>query len=92
MPNSSSASRSIKPLRRRAGDELARGIWRSFRSFFLLMALMQRVGVGQRDVAQAVENPHHLLLIDHHAVRLFQHLLHHRMLVLGFLRPCFTCT
>ena len=43
------------------------------------------VGVGQLDAAQAVEDPHHLLLVDHHAVGLFQDFLHHRMLVLGLL-------
>ena len=37
------------------------------------------------DAAQAVEDPHHLLLVDHHAVGLFQDFLHHRVLVLGLL-------
>ena len=31
-----------------------------------------------------IEDQHHLFLVDHHAVALFQDLLHHRMLVLGF--------
>ena len=40
------------------------------------------IGVGQGDAAQPVEDPHHLLLVDHHAVGLGQDLLHHRVLVL----------
>ena len=43
------------------------------------------VGVGQLDAAQAIEDSHHLLLVDHHAVGLFQDLFHHRVFVLGLL-------
>ncbi len=53
------------------------------RQLLLADRLDAGVGVGQLDPAQAVQDPHHLLLVDHHAVGLFQDLLHHRMLVLG---------
>ena len=48
------------------------------------------IGVGQLDAAQPVDDPHHLLLVDHHAVGFGQDFFHHRMLILGLFRPCLT--
>ena len=55
------------------------------RQLLLADRLDARVGVGQLDAAQPVEDPHHLLLVDHHAVGLFQDFLHHGVRVLGLL-------
>ena len=41
------------------------------------------VGAGEIDPPEALQDPHHLLLVDHHAVRFLEHLLHHRMGILG---------
>ena len=49
--------------------------------FFLEIALMRGVGLRELDAAQAVEDPHHLFLVDHDAVGLFQDVLQHGMLV-----------
>ena len=40
--------------------------------------LAEVVGFGQLEAGQDVGDPHHLLLIDHHAVGFLQDLLHHR--------------
>ena len=52
---------------------------------FLLLAdgLDTGIGTGQLDAAQAVENPHHLFLVDHHPVGLSQNLLQLRVQILG---------
>ena len=70
----------------RAFDELLAVLGDHF-ELFLADRLDARVGVGQRDAAQAVDDPHDLLLIDHHAVRFFEHVLHHRVLVFRLLPP-----
>ena len=43
-----------------------------------------RVGSGQRNFPQPVEDLHDLFLVDHHAMRFFQDLLEHREFVLGW--------
>ena len=55
------------------------------RQLLLADRLDALVGTGQLDAAQPVEDPHHLLLVDHHAVGLFEDLLHHRVRILGLL-------
>ena len=40
--------------------------------FFLTDRLNARVGIGQRDIAQTIQDPHDLFLVDHHAMRFFQ--------------------
>ena len=43
------------------------------------------IGCGKFDTAQAVQNPHDLLLIDHDPVGLFKNFFHHRVRVIGHL-------
>ena len=47
------------------------------------------VRFGQRDIAEAIQDPHHLFLVDHDRVGLFQNLFQHRVLVLGLLATMF---
>ncbi len=81
----------MSPLRSAPATNSSRNL-AIFSSFFFADRFDAGIGARQLDVAQAIEDPHHLFLVDHHAVGLFQHFLHHRVLVLGCLRPCFTCT
>ena len=46
---------------------------------FLADCLNQRIRLPQRYVTEPVANPHHLLLVNHDAVRFFEHLFHNRM-------------
>ena len=69
-------------LRLRPGDEL---LAEGGDGLELLLADRLDAGVSARelDPPEALQDPHHLLLVDHHAVRFLEHLLHHRMGVLG---------
>ena len=59
-----------------------------YKSLFLLRygpgllltnCLNQRISLSQRYVTEPVAYPHHLLLVNHNAVRLVEHLFHNRM-------------
>ena len=53
------------------------------RFFFLADGFDTRVGFGQLDSAQAIQDPHNLFLVDHHTVGLFEDFLQDRVQVGG---------
>ena len=59
--------------------------WAMTSVFFFEIALIVRIRLGELDASQAVEDPHDLLLVDHHAVGLFQDLLEDGVEVDGLL-------
>ena len=59
--------------------------WAMTSVFFFEIALIVAYACGELDAPQAVEDPHDLLLEDHHAVGLFQDFLQDGMQVDGLL-------
>ena len=64
-------------------------VLRDQRFFLFTDRFNTSVRSGKANVADPVEDLHHLFLIDHDAVSLFQDLLHRFGLILGFLPPVF---
>ena len=61
-----------------AGEEFGPALIDSL-VLFLADGFDAGVGAGELDVAQAVENPHHLFLVDHDAIGLGEDFFHHWM-------------
>ena len=58
-----------------------RALFGHFFQLFLAHGAAQQIGFAQRITRQAIGDLHHLLLVDHHAVGLFQNFLHLRQIV-----------
>ena len=83
LPDSSASFLAI-PFPLATFDELL-SVLVNQRLFLLADRFNAGIGTGQLDPAQTVQDPHHLFLVDHHAVGFAQDLLQHRMLVFGLL-------
>ena len=68
----------LQPPRDGPRDELVAAL-RDDVGLLLRDRLDRRIRLGELDAPQPVEDPHHLFLIDHHAVGLFQDFLEHGM-------------